>query len=181
MNSAAAFQPAASPSSPVAGRGEQAGEGSAWLSPVIFTIPTPPSVNALFKNVPKRGRVKTDEYRNFIRMAVTAIRRQAVPRLEGRVIAIFGVERMSDRADIDNRLKAMLDAIVEAKVIEDDRFVTAIAISWLPSANGMSHVSLRPAQRLDVSFHPSQNGASGGWFENAPFQQEEEQDGLFAI
>lgn len=162
----------------VAGRGEPADEGaSPSSSSVAFTMPTPPSTNGLFKNVKGVGRVKAGVYENFVRMAVAAIRRQDVRHLSGHLIAIFGVERMSDRADIDNRLKAMLDAIVEAKVIEDDRFVTAIAISWLPSANGMSHVRLLPVQRLGVTFHPSQDGASGGWFETAPFQQEEDDHG----
>lgn len=169
-------------SASVAGRSEPAGEGASHPSPAVtFTIPTPPSANHLFRNVKGVGRVKAKHYDDFIRMAVTAIRRQAVTRVSGRVVAIFGVERMSDRADIDNRLKAMLDAIVEAKIIEDDRFVTAIAISWLPSANGMSHVRLLPVQRLDVTFHPSQNGASGGWFDSAPFEQEEDDHGDFAL
>ena len=158
--------------SPVAGRREPAG-GGAPLPSAAFTILTPPSANHLFRNVKGVGRVKSGHYEDFVRRAVTAIGQQAVDPLAGHVVAIFGVERMSANADIDNRLKAMLDAIVKAGVIEDDSLVTAIAISWLPSANGMSHVRLLPVQRLDVTFHPSQNGASGGWFLNAPFQQEE--------
>jgi Holliday junction resolvase RusA-like endonuclease len=142
-------------------------------------MPTPPSANALFKNVPGKGRVKAKAYDDFVRMGVSAIRRQDVGRLTGRLVAIFGVERMSDRADIDNRLKAMLDTIAEAGVIEDDRFVTAIALSWLPKANGLSWVRLLPAERLELTFHPSQNGASGGWFPSAPSFQGDH-DGDFA-
>lgn len=151
---------------PVAGRREPAGGGGEALLPsaVDFTIPTPPSTNHLFRNVKGVGRVKAGHYEDFVRRAVTAIRQQKIGPVSGRVIAIFGVERMSLQADIDNRLKAMLDAIVTAEVIEDDSLVTAIAISWLPSANGMSHVRLLPVQRLDVTFHPSQDAASGGWF-----------------
>ena len=161
--------------SPVAGRREPAG-GGVLPSSAAFTIPTPPSANNLFRNIPGKGRVKSRHYEDFVRMAVAAIRRQAVPHLAGHVIAIFGVERMSVQADIDNRLKAMLDAIVEAGVIEDDSLVTAIAISWLPSANGMSHVRLLPTQRLDVTFHPSQDATSGGWFPSG-IQQEEPDHG----
>lgn len=161
--------------SPVAGRREPAGEG--MPSPAEFTIPTPPSTNHLFRNVKGVGRVKTRHYEDFVRRAVTAVRQQRVEPLAGRVIAIVGVERMSSRADIDNRLKAMLDAIVEAGVIEDDSLVTAIAISWLPSANGLSHVRLEPVRRLDLTFHPSQDGASGGWFDQAPFQPEDDDHG----
>jgi len=136
--------------------------------PVSFTMPTPPSANHLFKNVKGVGRVKTGQYEDFIRRGVTSIRNQRVPTINGHVIIILGVERMSERADIDNRLKALLDTIVEAKIIEDDRFVTAIAISWLPRANGLSHISILPVKNTDLSFHPSQNGTSGGWYINVP-------------
>lgn len=142
-------------------------------SPVSFTLPTPPSVNELYKNLPGRGRVKSGVYDDFIRRGVASIRSQAVAALSGYVIAIFGVERMSASADIDNRLKSMLDTIVKAGVIEDDRFITAIAVSWLPKANGLAHVRLLPVQHLDLSFHPSPDGASGGWFPSAPQPHED--------
>ncbi|WP_309083752.1 RusA family crossover junction endodeoxyribonuclease [Chelativorans sp.] len=147
---------------------------------VSFTMPTPPSANHLFKNVKGVGRVKTRHYDDFVRMGVADIRRQKVASMPGRVIAIIGVERMSGSADIDNRLKAMLDTIVEARVIADDSLVTAIAITWLPRANGLSWVRLLPAQRLDLTFHPSHDGASGGWYPTAPSMQGEDH-GDFAI
>lgn len=143
-------------------------------APVAFSMPTPPSANHLFKNIKGIGRVRSSVYDDFVRRGVAAIRAQAVPPIPGRVIALFGVERMSDLADIDNRLKAMLDTIVKAEIIADDRFVTSIAISWLPMANGLSWVRLLPVQKLDLTFHPSQDGASGGWFSNAPSTQQQD-------
>lgn len=145
-------------------------------SPVSFTLPTPPSVNELYKNLPGRGRVKSGVYDDFIRRGIASIRAQTVTTLAGYVIAIFGVERMSASADIDNRLKSMLDTIVKAGVIEDDRFITAIAVSWLPKANGLAHVRLLPVQHINLSFHPSPDGASGGWFSSAPQPIEDFED-----
>jgi hypothetical protein len=133
-------------------------------APVAFTLPTPPSVNELYKNVKGVGRVKAGLYDDFIRRGVASIRLQGVAALPGYVVAVFGVERMSITADIDNRLKSMLDTIVKAGVIEDDRFVTAIAVSWLPRANGLAHIRLFPVQQMDLTFHPSQNGSTGGWY-----------------
>lgn len=147
---------------------------------VCFTVPTPPSVNEIYKNVPGRGRVKAEVYDKFIAMCLASIRMQRVRRLNGNVLAIFGVERMSLSADIDNRLKAMLDAIVKAGIIQDDSLVTGIAVSWLPKANGMAHVMLLPVQKLDLSFRPSTNGATGGWYLNAPSNEEEPDDGDFS-
>lgn len=132
-------------------------------APVFFTMPTPPSTNNLYKNVKGVGRVKTKVYDDFVRMGIADISRQKVRHLAGRVIAILGVERMSDGADIDNRLKAMFDTIVKAGIIEDDSKITAHAITWLPSANGLSWVRLMPVGRIDLSFHPAKDGASGTW------------------
>jgi len=149
-------------------------------SPVSFTLPTPPSVNELYKNLPGHGRVKAGLYDDFIRRGVAAIRRQGVATVHGYVIAIFGVERMSMTADIDNRLKSMLDTIVKAGVIDDDRFVTSICVSWLPRANGLAHIKIMPVQKLDLTFYPSQDGASGGFFPSAP-QPTGEDDGNFPL
>lgn len=135
---------------------------------VTLTMPVPPSVNQLFRNLPGKGRVKTALYDNWRAHAVTAIRLQRVPAVAGRIVVLFGVERVSLAADIDNRVKAMLDAIVDAGVIANDNLVTAIAVSWLPKTNGLAHVQIMPVSRLDVSFHPSPDGASGGWFLSAP-------------
>lgn len=150
-------------------------------APASFSMPTPPSVNEIYRNVRGKGRVKAGVYDNFILMGIAAIRRQKVQPIPGRVVAIFGVERMSLQADIDNRLKAMLDAIVKAGVIEDDRFVTGIAVSWLPKANGLAHVMLIPVQPLDLTFRPSTNGATGGWFLAAPQPTEEPDYGNLTI
>jgi Holliday junction resolvase RusA-like endonuclease len=149
-------------------------------SPVAFSLPTPPSVNELYRNLPGRGRVKTGVYDDFVRRGVASIRSQSVMPVPGRVVVIFGVERMSASADIDNRLKSMLDTIVKAGVIGDDNLVTAIAVSWLPKANGLAHCRIFPVQKLDLSFHPSQSGASGGWYITAPLTNGEE-DGNFPL
>lgn len=165
------------PARPLSDAGAVAGPASSGLavgSPVHFTMPTPPSTNHLFKNVRGVGRVKASHYDDFLRMGVAAIRGQRVGKVSGHVVAVIGVERMSDRADIDNRLKALLDTIVSADVIEDDNRITALAIAWLPKANGLAHVSIYPVGQLFLTFHPSQNGASGGWFHSAPFPEGEE-------
>ena len=148
-------------------------------APVSFTIPMPPSVNHLYKNVKGVGRVKTKAYDDFTMMAVAAIRRQSVPRIEGRIVAIWGVERRSDQADVSNRLKAAEDSLVKAGIIEDDRFITAHFITWSPPANGLAHIQLLPVQRLTLDFYPSHNGASGAVILRAP-QPEGEDHGDFA-
>lgn len=135
--------------------------------PVAFTLPTPPSVNSLFRNLPGRGRVKTAGYDDFVRRGVASIRQQKVVPVVGYVVAVFAVERLKHMAtaDIDNRLKSMLDTIVKAGVIEDDHLITATLATWAPPANGLAHVQLFPiAGPVTFTFHPSPDGASGGIF-----------------
>lgn len=160
-----------------AGRSGQAMGAAPPAAPVTFTLPVPPSVNQMFRNVRGKGRVKTEAYDQWKAAAKTSLRLQRVPHIAGSVVVLFGVERGSLAADIDNRIKAMLDAIVAAKIIVDDNRVTAFAAAWLPAANGLAHVQIFPAHRLGIEFHPSKDRATGGWFQAQ--QLEGEPDGPF--
>ena len=148
-----------------AGRsGQGMGAAVAAVAPITFTLPIPPSVNQMFRNVRGKGRVKTGHYEAWRGHAATSLRLQHIAPITGNVVVLFGVERQSSIADIDNRIKAMLDAIVAAKIITDDNQVTAFAASWLPPANGLAHVQIFPVDRIGVEFHPSTDGTTGGWF-----------------
>lgn len=158
------------------------GSGSLPYSPVAsFMLPEPPSTNALFKNVPGKGRVRTSLYQDWLMMAITAMRQQRVPTVDHRCIVILGVERRSLQSDIDNRLKAALDAMVKADVLADDNLVTAALPVWLPKANAMAHVQIFDCrQPLTLTIHPAQNGASAAVIVHAPSNQGEDH-GDFAL
>lgn len=161
-----------------AGRsGQGMGAAVAAVAPITFTLPIPPSVNQMFRNVRGKGRVKTGHYEQWRALAATSLRLQSIPAASGPVVVLFGVERQSSRADIDNRIKAMLDAIVAAKIIADDDQVTAFAASWLPPANGLAHVQILPAAPVGIEFHPSTDRTTGGWFQ--VHQPDGEPDGPF--
>lgn len=139
-------------------------EGAQSPSTVDLVLPAPPSVNEAFRNVPGKGRVKTKVYDAWHSHASWRIRLQKPGTIIGNVMLLIGVERISERADIDNRIKLILDVLVSQKVITDDRYVTAFAACWQPSANKIARVSILPVQALTLAFHPSPDGASGGWF-----------------
>ena len=145
-------------------------------SPVTFTLPSPPSTNALFRNVPGKGRVKTAAYSDWVMQAHVALRSQRVGKVSGRVIVLVGIERHSGQADIDNRLKATLDVLVKAGIVEDDRFISFAPAFWMPAANHLAHVAIYPCQRMTLTFHPSHDGASGALVVDAPQSQEEPYD-----
>lgn len=146
------------------------------VSITTLTIPAPPSVNKLFKTLPGGRRAKTREYKQWLAEVAWQIREQlAQPgcdRVPGRVIVIVAVERVNLLADCDNYLKGVLDALVKQRAIDDDRFVTSATVVWAPMGNRQrqkARVLIVPAtQPLTFNFHPSEDGATGGWFIDAP-------------
>lgn len=164
-------------------------QGAALLAPcTTLTIPAPPSVNELFANAkpsktggPARaGRFKTPKYKNWLSEAGWMVREQMLrddnTPMAGRVIVILGVERLSLAADIDNRCKAILDLLVAQRVIEDDRFVTGVVLAWMPQGNHrtpLARIMIRPAEPLTLNFHPAPDGATGGWFIDAPGEEDD--------
>lgn len=135
-------------------------------------LPAPPSVNAMFRNAPGKGRVKTRDYHDWSEHAAWSIRSQKPASIRERCVVLLGVERHAAHADIDNRNKAVLDALVTAGVIKDDSLVTAIFSVWHPAANHLAHVQIYPCQPMTLTFHPSRNGASGTVIVNAPLSME---------
>lgn len=127
-------------------------------------IPAPPSVNEMFRNVRGKGRVKTAAYVDWLGHAGWVLRSQCPEKISGRVVLVISVERMSRSADIDNRVKAILDLLVTHGVIDDDRFVVGLAVAWAPAANKLARVLVLPAADLTADFHLADDGTTGGWF-----------------
>lgn len=151
------------------------GELSPSLSPITLTLPTPPSVNKLFRNVRGVGRVKSRAYKDWIGHAGWVLRSQRPGRISGRVVIVLSVEQAGPMSDIDNRVKALFDLLVAHSVIDDDRFVVGFCIAWAPSGNGLARLMILPAASLDFTFRLAGDGAHGGWF----LQQNEDADADF--
>ena len=103
------------------------------LKSLTYTLPWPPSVNHYWRRVLIGGKPRTllsKEGREFKQAAVGAVlqqRRGPSAPLSGRLaiaVTLFPPDRR--RYDLDNRLKAVLDSLTEARVWEDDRHVKII-------------------------------------------------------
>lgn len=103
------------------------------MKSLTYTLPWPPSVNHYWRRVLIGGKPRTllsKEGREFKRAAVGAVlqqRRGPSAPLSGRLavaVTLFPPDRR--RYDLDNRLKAVLDSLTEARVWEDDRHVKII-------------------------------------------------------
>jgi len=159
-------QPARTHTGAVVAPDNEAGAG-APSAPVSFYIPTPPSVNNAFINT-KRGRAKSAAYTDWFMSACVQIKMQDVQKVGGRIVVVMGFERekhLTD-ADVDNRIKLTLDALVSHCVIDDDRMVTAALPVWLPPSNGLAHVQIIPIQggeTLRFDLHVADDAATGSW------------------
>jgi Holliday junction resolvase RusA-like endonuclease len=154
-------------------QGEQAGFVPSPEPACSFTCPLPPSINAAYKNI-RRGRAKTAEHRAWADMALISLKQQKIAPVQGACVIIYGFERKSRMADASNRIKLTEDILVKAGIIEDDRFVTATALSWIPHANGLAHISIYPIGSLGLTLMPATDGATAAWVPFAPHQHEGE-------
>jgi len=114
---------------------------------ISLSLPYPPSTNELFRNVPRKGRVKTQRYLTWIQAAgneVNAQRpQQAETHIGGPVEIVITVERRNNRRDLDNCVKAIIDLLVAHGAIDDDRNVMRITVAWGPATG----VTVLPAMR----------------------------------
>lgn len=108
--------------------------GPLFLGP----IKVPPSVNELFANVkhPKtpaaKGRNITPRYAAWRALAKHQLALMKPPALAGAYQVTLSYCEDETKADIENLAKAMLDLLVDGKVLEDDRgaFVRRVIVEW---------------------------------------------------
>lgn len=107
----------------------------------------PPSVNHYWRHVPMRTKTGKLHVNTLISAKGRAYKRQIgqevlaqcrpLRTLEGRLrVAVVLCAPDRRRYDIDNRMKALLDALVDAKVMRDDGQVDEIAIKRGPVVKG---------------------------------------------
>lgn len=108
---------------------DAASKRDAAAEPFVFSATLhlsrrPPSVNALYRNVRGKGRVKTTAYKDWLEVAGQEIRlEQRVPLVRGTVRIAYALQRGVMKADLGNYLKALDDALVAFGVIEDDSLI----------------------------------------------------------
>ncbi len=97
---------------------------------VVESQHKPPSINEMFRNVPGRGRAKTQRYREWC--AAAGWDANGVGQCMGpfKLVLIISTEKRRANADLDNRIKPVLDLLVTHKVVEDDRHCEAIHAQW---------------------------------------------------
>lgn len=98
---------------------------------ITIALPKPPSTNNLFVNVPRRGRVISNEYDAWREAAGWDLVSARPGKIKGQVSVEIAVEDKGNR-DLDNCSKAILDLLVTHGVIEGDsrKYVRNINLHW---------------------------------------------------
>lgn len=113
---------------------------------IVLDLPYPPSVNAMWRTL--RGRnILSREVRVWWTLAEGLFYQQKRGTAAHRIAGAFEVEIVLDRkrrrtGDLDNRIKAPLDAAQKFGLIENDRFCERIVAYW-GDADGGCRVTLR--------------------------------------
>lgn len=99
---------------------------------IRFEIPQPPSTNALYRNVPGKGRVRSNAYKRWQAEAGWQLQLARPGHIVGPVNVAYTIPRPTDRRrrDIDNLGKPLNDLLVKHGVIEDDSRVQAVSLAY---------------------------------------------------
>lgn len=124
------------------------GRGRPPFRSALLTLALPPSTNALFLNVPGRGRVRTPQYREWSEAAGWQIRTQVAKNLP--IPAPVAIEIRAGLPkrprDLGNLEKALTDCLVEYGVIagDDNKHVTRLDLAWSAEIEqGMVQITVR--------------------------------------
>jgi Holliday junction resolvase RusA-like endonuclease len=100
---------------------------------VRYSLPTPPPLNNAYVNNPQTGgRFVSKQYGAWRKQAGWALVEQRVQRVEGPVSVDIVLKDPTRRSDVDNRIKAVLDLLVNYHIIEtdDDKTVRKVSAAW---------------------------------------------------
>lgn len=100
------------------------------MSSIRINLPFPPTVNHIWKSSGHR-RYLSKEYEAFLGIVGVIVGRERVPKFGTKRLAValelHGPNKR--KYDIDNRVKAVLDALARAGVYEDDEQVDLLAVN----------------------------------------------------
>jgi crossover junction endodeoxyribonuclease RusA len=102
----------------------------------VYNIPTPPSVNALWR-ISGRRMHRSKKYTEWIGEVALALELEQRPEIDYPFNIEIVVGRPSKRRmDIDNRAKAVMDVLQHCGIIADDCLANRITMMWSNDLDG---------------------------------------------
>ena len=111
---------------------------------IDLTLPWPPSVNRYWRTFQGRMIISA-EGRNYRKaVADQVLIQRAAKHYEGKLRVVIEAWRPDNRRrDLDNLLKAVLDALTHAGVWTDDGLIVDLRIYWAPNIGGMLKIHIQ--------------------------------------
>lgn len=119
---------------------------------ITVKLPLPPSANSLFFNLKGRGgRAKTQAYKDWLRIAraecLAAYDRAGSPVFDSKQRMRLHLRvGMGYRGDIENRCKAVADALCAFLPVPDDRYTDVVLIERDLDCEGFVIATLQPLE-----------------------------------
>ena len=118
---------------------------------IELTLPWPPSVNHYWRSY--RGMVVISQEGRKYRSAVAEqlIMQNGVKSIQNKMKMTIEAWRPDNRRrDLDNLLKATLDALCHAGLYYDDSLIVDLRIYWAPEIGGMLKIRIEDEQESSV-------------------------------
>ena len=110
---------------------------------VGIRLPMPPSVNLIYRPGEAKGsRFLTKEAKAFREAVGEACMEQGIGHVIGEHISIV-IWMYGGGSDVDNALKATLDALQAARVFDDDKFIDRLSINKAALTSGGPYLSVQ--------------------------------------
>ena len=109
---------------------------------ISFSVPLPPSVNALYVNVPGRGRVRSAAYEAWLTEAGYLVNlSKALGPITGPYSLVIKAGKPNHKngqhVDLGNIEKALSDLLKKHCCIRDDKDAQRIELSWSAEIDGV--------------------------------------------